>query len=353
MEQGGQGRQARHQEVTGHSPDPSPATQQGGHHHAQHQASQATDAFLSKPQMYGGFGGFPRDVKFVRRQRQRMNLVSVCQCIFVPWLFFCAMYATVAFHIHHTRPWLCWVIVGVGALIVLACGGLAARQVYRKHQRDLTAEPSWSVFFFLMMLIALAVGAVLGNLNFWLFMEQYYDYSYLDIYHSVNPARTRGQQLMDAGRVNFLPSTTIDTRRSMAFKNQDTYCVAPITIKGPAGGVLASYDYWAVGLNCCSDVTAQFQCGDYDNPLAHGGLRALSDEQRQFYRLAVQQAEAMYQIKATHPLFFYWTQDPDNEMMSWRNEGYRYFLIAMLVHFCWQLLTVILASLGFAKMGHY
>ena len=38
--------------------------------------------------------------------------------------------------------------------------------------------------------------------------------------------------------------------------------------------------------------------GEYNNPGAHSGLRLLDDEQRPFYRLAVEQAEAAYSLKA-------------------------------------------------------
>mmetsp|Transcript_151013 Transcript_151013/g.263121 ORF Transcript_151013/g.263121 Transcript_151013/m.263121 type:complete len:319 (-) Transcript_151013:79-1035(-) len=313
-----------------------------------------SDMLLSKPQLYGGFGGFSNEAKFVRRQRQRMNAVSVFQCLFAPWLFFCVIYAVTSFELHYSTPWLCWTIVTVGVLIVLACGGLAAVAIRSKMKNDESSEPSWFVFLFITMAVALTCGAVLGNLNFWTFMQPYYDYTNLNSYQGVDVSRIHGEQLMDAGRVQFTEGTRLDLRRSMGFKNLDTYCVAPITTGPPGVDLpLASYDFWAVGLNCCSGDMADFSCGEFNNPAARGGLRLLADNERSFYRLAVQQAEAMYHLKAVHPLFFYWAQDPVAEMTSWKQEGYKFYFIGIFVHFLWQLLSVGLATMGFSKMGHY
>eukprot|EP00438_Fugacium_kawagutii_P029114 Skav233711 [mRNA] locus=scaffold2120:100002:105477:+ [translate_table: standard] len=117
----------------------------------------------------------------------------------------------------------------------------------------------------------------------------------------VNPGREKGQQLMDAGRVYFEDGTGLDTSKSMAFRNLDRYCVAPIV-------------FGQVGVNCCSGTTADFRCGEFDNPKARSGLRLMrqmpraggletasermtvtlnqGEDQRPFFRLAVQQAEA-------------------------------------------------------------
>ena len=126
-----------------------------------------------------------------------------------------------------------------------------------------------------------------------------------------------------------LPASRRLFRRSMAFKNVDTYCVAPVSVlqgrlwllpqfsqilcrvSMPGGVVLPleTYDFWAIGMDCCSVNAADFHCGtglgwilsvrpekaklaggEVGNFKAHSGLRLLDDRQRSFYRLAVEQA---------------------------------------------------------------
>ena len=44
----------------------------------------------------------------------------------------------------------------------------------------------------------------------------------------------------------------------------------------------------------------------------HEEVRLTNDEDHPYYRLAVQQAEVKFGIKAVHPLFFTWSRDPEH-----------------------------------------
>jgi len=292
---------------------------------------------MSRPGLYGGFGGYPQDKDNKpsisrRNQRHRMNIVPVYQCLFLPWLLYCAIFALLSSSANFYRPYLCYAVLAVATLGVLALGWTPLKILLGRA--PMTSGPNWYGFFFVTMAIALVLGAVFGNLNFSTTMLKYYEYENLDIITEASPLFSKGEQLMDAGRVMFGNNSVLDTRRSMGFKNMDTYCVAPISIV--QGGVtmpLQTYDFWAVGLNCCSSNAADFSCGEYANQNAHSGLRFLEDSQRDFFRLAVQEATAAYGIKAEHPLFFYWVQDPQKEQSLFFQAGFENWVEANAAYF--------------------
>jgi hypothetical protein len=281
---------------------------------------------------------------FTPGKRRRMNLVAVVLNIFFPWFIFCSLFAAMSFSFHYQHPSAVWFLVILGFVLV----AFLAFSAYQTKKRD--RDPMWYTFATIATFIAVVCATVFGDMNFWYNMQPFYDIENLNTYPSVNPAREKGQQLMDAGRVYFADGTGLDMRKAMGFKNLDLYCVTPI-VHGE--DQLASYDFWAVGINCCSGVSSDFRCGEFNNPHARSGLRLMRDDQRPFFRLAVQQAEAAYNIKATHPLFFYWMQDPVAEMNSYRDDGFKYYLLGIFTHFAFNLFCVICAVVGFSKMGRY
>lgn len=300
---------------------------------------------MEPPRPYSTFGGGPMAKStgglFMPGKRRRINLVAICINIFLPWIVFCTVYAAMSFALHYQRPTLAWLVV-VGGLIAAGLTALLAQRT-----RQLERDPMWYTYAALAMLLATLLAAFCGDANFWYNMQPFYDIENLNTYPSVNPARERGQQLMDAGRVYFADGAGLDMRKAMGFKNLDTYCVAPIVFGEEQ---MASYDFWAVGVNCCSGVSSDFRCGEFNNPHARSGLRLMRDDQRPFFRLAVQQAEAAYNVKATHPLFFYWMQDPVAEMNSYRDAGFKYYLLGIFTHFAFNLFCVICAVVAFSKI---
>lgn len=290
---------------------------------------------------------------FLLGQRQSLNIVAILISLFVPWFIFCAVAWLLAFSLHYHNYLLCYFVVFCIFLIVLFIGYGALLAIKRKIKGDYY-EPTWWIFLFATSLLAFVLGLLAGNWIYVTYLEPYFEVTNLNTYDDVDPAYTRGQQLMDGGRVIFTNTTQLDLKRSMGFKNLDLYCVAPIVsseehVKDPKK--MPQYDFWAVGKNCCAGDQAGFHCDEFNNARARAGLRLMRDEERGFYRLAVQQAEAAYNIKASHPLFYHWTQDPIAEMEAMWDAGVTYYLLAMVAHFILQLFMVIIACIAFSKLG--
>lgn len=278
-------------------------------------------------------------------KRRRLNLVAICLNIFLPWFLFCTVFALLSFSFHYKHPTFTWVLVGCCALVIVNSAALA----YKVRKRD--RNPMWHVFATIAFLVAFCAGVLFGDMNFWFNMQPYYDINNLNSYPDVDVSKYEGQSLMDAGRVYFAAGTKLDYAKAMGFKNLDMYCVVPIVMDGAVMNN-ANYDFWAIGLNCCRGSAPDFRCGQHANPRARSGLRLMRDDQRPFFRLAVQQAEAHYNINAKHPLFFYWLQDPVAETNDYAAEGFKYFLLGVFTHFGFNLLCVVVAVVGFAKIAH-
>lgn len=274
------------------------------------------------------------------RSRRSINLPALALCLLLPWLIFSLVYSLCSLSIHYQSPEL--VILGevvAGAVIL----GIA----YSALQNLRGGEDGQSWYFFLLLSCGanLALAVILGNMNFRTNMVPFMDVNNMNEYDMVNPAESKGNQLMDAGRIHFVPESKLDISHSMGFRNMDTYCVAPISV-----GEQDNYDFWAVGLNCCSGHVADFHCGEFNNPTAHAGLRLMRDDLRSYFRLAVQQAEAAYNIRANHPIFFYWMQDPATEISAYESAAYTNWMVGIFVALGVQLLLVVIATVAFAKL---
>lgn len=295
-------------------------------------------------QQYGSAG--PLTASKARTRRPfRINFAAILLCIFLPWVIFCVMYALMSFSIHYNSKSVCY-------LLVFLCLGLVAvlMKTALDSSKDPMADPStstWSTIIAACCALGWLCGVTAGDINFFHNMEPYYDGANLNSYPNVDPSQMPGQQVMDAGQMYFVPGTRLDTTKAMAFHNLDTYCVAPI-VNGQM--VTKSYDFWAVGMNCCSSRTAdnyelvglsQFGCGEYNNPKVLSGLRVMRQDQVEFYRLAVKQAESAHTIKANHPLFFHWMLDPDSEVSAYMDEGFKYYVFGVFAFFAFMFFTVI------------
>lgn len=213
----------------------------------------------------------------------------------------------------------------------------------------------WWRFALLNNVACWMMGMSYGNYLYNAYFKPYADITKLNTYPSVDPETYRGQQLMDAGQIEFVPGSHLDLTKSFGFKNEDTYCVAPIV--GPSQNSTQTsanqhYDFWAIGLNCCSGHYADFHCGEFSNPHAQKGLRLMRDDLRGYFRLAVEEATAAYNIQAPHPIFMYWMQFPSDEVDSYHKDGESgYVGGSVLILVVWHAALLLCFILGQACSG--
>jgi hypothetical protein len=297
---------------------------------------------------------------FLHGTRRSMNSHAIVMMVLLPWLLFFVVYVTCATIYRYNRPELCNNIYDVAIVVVIVTWLLAARSWKRKIRNDPYRQPSWLLYAAISLTIALLAGTAVGDMNFAYHTQPAHAIEDLNVYGNqtgIDPSFTKGEEIFDAGRIYFAEGSRLDLNMSMTFKNLDLFCVAPIT-KGDKP--LRSYDYWAVGTNCCSangrqggHSTSKFACGEFANPHAKAGLRLMRDDQRAFYRLAVQQAETSYGIRSEHPIFLEWMQDPTSLVLSWHEHAYRWHEMSILGYFVFNAFCVTCMVVFFSKLGRY
>lgn len=286
----------------------------------------------------GGFKAIPEEKKMTM-SGFCLSLLIALTCLFVPWAIFTVNFALLSFSARYSHPHLCYFTVEITACLVIFCG-VRAYNLFKKRKAGELRREIWHIFFFVTAALGWFLGVVGGLVNYSFYMNHFYDITSLAMYPNVDPAKANGQQLLDMGRVIFTKQSHLDMSRAFSFKDTDVYCVVPVVNDVTQ---FSTYDFWAVGKNCCKGA-GDFKCGDALNPLAHAGMRLLDDTLQAKYRLAVTQAEATYGIRANHPLFLEWQEDPINEISHLQAAGLKSFLICMLTFLGMQLFLVVLAS---------
>lgn len=253
-------------------------------------------------------------------RRARIDIWQIVLCSLLPVAVYAATAAVLSFRLHFSMCFLAWAI----AVLCIIPSIYAAYFGWKAFRDDESLQAKWMFFLAFLCGLAWLIGVILGTSNYSSNMKPYYVMSGLNYYPGVDPS-TSGESHIDAGRVLFQPGSHLDLSRAMGVRISETYCVAPVVNKNHPKGLDVQYDYWAVGVGCCSSVQpqAKFTCPGAQNRLANGGLRLMEDSQRPYFRMAVQEAEATYKIRAKHPIFLRWMEDPTAKMLSWSDAGPR------------------------------
>jgi len=269
-----------------------------------------------------------------------MNSVPLVLNVLLPWFLFTVTYACWAFRQHYEHPErMPWIQSGLVAVALMP-------MLFYYIDREYYTDPTWYRFSALSLTFAVLAGTVTGLYTYVNYMGPYYEYQSLEVYPHVDVSKAEGSNMMDVGRVYFGSNTVLDQTKSWHYKSGKIYCVVPIT-----NGELDHYDFWAIGTDCCSLSSSDFRCGDFDNAKARSGLRLLDKDERAFYSLAVEQASSLYGIKAQHPLFFVWSEDPLASVMNLDHHAMRLYALAIFTSFVFNITAVVAAACRFAWIG--
>lgn len=222
-------------------------------------------------------------------------------------------------------------------------------KIHKNHHERAVVYWTWfPCWKFLFCLLGSTMGGFVGHHLWETYWQQYSEISLLKAYRGIDPAVVPGAQIQDAGAVEFASTAGIDSEHAGCFMNAGrTYCIAPIVTNGTmlqnVGGAprYGSYDYFAVGVDCCSCPDINFRCGAWRHPWAEGGIRSTDLEARPFYRLAVEAWASTYRKTSNHPLFFEWVDSPVAHRKSLRQNFWKFVAWSLLL---WSLATF---SLGF------
>lgn len=278
-------------------------------------------------------------------KRIRMSMMPMLMMLLLPWAAFGVTAWLAAFRAKYLFPY-CVDLILVAFVLLWLASVFAA--VYARFR---IAEPTWYTYLCCALGVAVVAGPLCGDHIFRSLTQHYYRVGDLKTLHGVDVAVDKGDAMLDAGIVDFAQGNYLDGMRAWHFKHHTAYCVAPVVTNQTAGPVSGSYDFWAVGKDCCSLTSSDFRCGAWGHPHADRAIRVLADQDVPFYRLAVQQAETLYGLVAANPVFFKWSDDPESEVATWFAQAMRNFTFDLTVAFMVSLFALSCAAYRFSWMA--
>lgn len=275
---------------------------------------------------YGGAGKLLAASGLEEHPRRQLNWYAVATAVIVPVAFFALSLSLLSYKVFYKSPGLACGLVATAFFVVIVIG-VGALQALRTQQKG--GQRSWWAFIFMTSLGAVVIGSVCGLINYTMFTRKYYNYISLRKVVDVDPAQWQGQQVLDAGEIDFRAGTRIDRSLNMMYHKGKTWCVAPIVPADDCGKPvpLANYDFWAVGTDCCSARQGDFSCGPglytakttgFGPP---AGLRVMDDSDIAGYKLALEQATAAYNIQSSRAIFLHMMKTPYVQIRSHLDKG--------------------------------
>lgn len=247
---------------------------------------------------------------------------SLAMMMLLPWVFFCTALLMFSLRYHH-HPWEVW-----GGATLLAFVGILT--MVSDAGQD---SGGWFLYLGTLLITGLAAGSITGLYNYQANTFRYWAYDEYRQYTNVLPSQLAKAHL-DAGSIRFAEEARVDTTRTVGFKANSVFCVAPIIDDSGPGTPI---EYWAAGRDCCSK-RSKFTCDDVWSAFAKSGVvmrdaGGFVPSDRNFYMKAVREASAAYDlVSAPEPLFVSWVVDPGSKQGAFWEEAEHTMLVASIVY---------------------
>jgi len=279
-------------------------------------------------------------------KRKRLSILAIPQVAAMPVGIFVGVLWVNSFILRFEHPGLSTFLTVCGLIVGVICGAKS----FQVKSRAAGSGPDWLLFLCTSCLIAWLAGLILGIVNFSGTMKGYYELKGLAVFKDVHPSDIPATKYMDAAAIYFKPGTKVSQSLSLGFKSGSTYCVAPIVSGNASDAPPASYDFWAVGLDCCVPMPpASFTCGPALDPTVHAAIRWMGTGARDYFKLGINQAQAEYSYMAANPVFFKWTKDPEAEIEQLFYDGKYFFAVSCIVFASLQALATMTVAFYFAR----
>lgn len=282
---------------------------------------------------------------FAPGHRIKFNVVPMFLATFIPWGIFLWCAGLTSFHLMYRSPAMAYGGVALAGILWLLLSGTAF------YARMFEANPTWFTYLAVAVLAAIIGGTLVGTGIFNTYTREYYHIKDLKTFTNLDIGKSNAADMMDAGMLEFQPGNRLDTFKSWHFMSGSLYCVAPIVSDNSPVPLGLSYDFWAVGKDCCSSSDADFRCGSWGAAKAQSGIRVTDDSDIAMYTVAVQQAETLYNINSKHPIFISWSTNAIQEVEFLTQCAFKSYVVSCLFAFICFLFGMSMASARFAWLG--
>lgn len=285
----------------------------------------------------------PETGSLLNRRKRNISARAVFAALVTPCVLFCGVLYVTAFWLRFFYPFVCF---GILAITVTATCILCAKGCVSATKHE---TPSWFGFYSTSMGWAVICGLLVGQALYQQYMKPTYSAESLHAVQNVYPNRFATNTEVSAfGSINFGIGTRVDTSKSMGFEGDAVFCVAPLVVVGEP---MPSYEFWAVGKDCCTDASNDFHCGGFNQTQNVEGFHLMNQTAEPYYLKAVQRAVQAYGVLVVHPVFIERKDDALSALEARKLNGIVLLSFAVCFHFFVQASCVCCKLLRLKKTG--